>query len=1195
LVTEVGRVIGLSTQTNESFQSIDSVRSQIASEVGGLVSAAKRVFRFRAALFWSATVSAALLLLICIDMLVRREELGLRILFFLAWAGSAAVAAYFWIKPAWKFAPTKVDMARWIESAQPELGERLSTAVELADAAPTDDRFGSLQFRDAALRGWSALAPRVDWKSYLDHSSWLRALGALGCALLFIGVVAIWRPADVRLAIARLLAPWADLPWPMQDQLQFVNLPKVVASGQELNLEIIDLQPPLPDNMQLQLRYPDSDSPLELITYPVKNMADVALASVPNVDQPIEVRAMGGDDDQMAWQRIDVAQPPKLDSFRFKIQPPEYSGRPPSEIIGNRIQALVGSRIVFIGRFAEPILKVEVAQQSKSTDSARGANVELAEVELNGNGRDFEWLVCDERSQLGVQTWRWKVTARTDLTIEPPEIWSVELIADAPPVVTMKEQELSQLSPEAALLVKGNATDDLGLVDISLRWQIEGSDMVEPGKFSLWELGESGTPEQREFAVDRTWQLDSSLGLLAGQRLNLWLEARDSLGQIGKSSTQSLEVREAADVLESIAERQSQLLEQVRAITEAQRRNSQLAARSREIVEQADSVRREEIDALANVAQMQQSVNNQLSAERNSIAESLKTLSRLLDNNQLSETEIAQQLKSLSQRIENVSADELTQALSDSQHALEQSKTEAAATAKPSKALKDALVASEASQTEALAELQGLTDSLAQSEALRVVERELGQVLNQQQALRRDTDNLELRRLAGMSKEDFQANRAGLQADQQGLAQSVEQLQKRAKALAEAMPAEQTALKSQVQQAIDQLTKDQVSSEMRSATDSIANDRFVEATETQAAVVESLRDALQKLSSSSARNLEGQLGQMRSTATELKELAGAQADLAQKLSDSDAARKAAELGNEQRRLQQQTEDQKSRAGQLGDSQTEQALNQATQAQQSAADSAENGQTSTAAKQARDAAKQLADAAKDSEKRAKELEREVAEQQLMQLGAALSQLVSQQQPIVEKMDDASRVQLDVLGEDEKKAAEQEIRQLASRQEAVRQMVRDVRERADKLPAFDWTLEQAELDMARAVAAAQRFRVAPDATDSANRALRKLEQAAAAMKRPEQKPKTPEDADRPEQNADEEEKSKGRPVPPIASLKLLRGLQADVNAETKQLGDSSSIMAQERAQRLQQLSDQQQALGLQLEQILRELKASMDSNQ
>ena len=99
----------------------------------------------------------------------------------------------------------------------------------------------------------------------------------------------------------------------------------------------------------------------------------------------------------------------------------------------------------------------------------------------------------------------------------------------------------------------------------------------------------------------------------------------------------------------------------------------------------------------------------------------------------------------------------------------------------------------------------------------------------------------------------------------------------------------------------------------------------------------------------------------------------------------------------------------------------------------------------------------------------------------------------------------------------------------------------------------------------------------------------------MNRPEQAPQNPENPDKSQQESNDEEKSKGRPVPPIASLKLLRGLQSDVNAETKQLSEANSIMEPDRAQRLQQLSDQQQALGLQLEQILRELKASMDSNQ
>ena len=220
---------------------------------------------------------------------------------------------------------------------------------------------------------------------------------------------------------------------------------------------------------------------------------------------------------------------------------------------------------------------------------------------------------------------------------------------------------------------------------------------------------------------------------------------------------------------------------------------------------------------------------------------------------------------------------------------------------------------------------------------------------------------------------------------------------------------------------------------------------------------------------------------------------------------------------------------------------------------------------------------------------------MAEQQLMQLGAALSQLVGQQQPIAVELEEAAQVQLDVLDDAAKLTAEQDLRNLASRQEAVRQMVRDVRQRADKLPAFDWTLEQAELDMARAVAATQRFRIAPDAIDSATRALRKLEQAVNAMKRPDQLPQNEKNDDPSQPNTNEDEKPKGRPVPPIASLKLLRGLQADVNAETKLLSEANSIITQERPQRLLQLAEQQQALGLQLEQILRELKASMDSNQ
>ena len=586
----------MSTQANEPMPSVDAMRAQLLADVGRLASSARRVYCLRAAIFWAAAIFAVLLVLVCIDMAARREELGLRILFLALWVACAGTAAYFLILPAWRFTPTKVEVARWIEHAQPELGERLSTAVELAESKPRDDRLGSQQFRDAAIRRWSQHSASIDWQSYLDHASWMRAGGVLLAALALAASMAVWRPADVRLAVARLFSPWLALPWPQNDQLQFVDLPKVIANGHELNVEIIDAVMPLPETVVLQVRYPESDSPQEYINYPTKNLTDVAVGSVPSVDQPIEIRAVGGDDHNMAWQRIAVAQPPKLESFRFRIEPPKYSGRAPSEIVGNRIQVLAGSRVLFLGRVAEPLTGIEAAMQRRSesnTIAKLETDSETAAVTLAANGRDFEWQVCDESTAVGVQSWRWKLTTQADFTIESPELWTLEIVADAVPVVTLAEQELAQLSPDATLQLRGTAVDDLGLRSVALRWQVEGTEPGEPGSFSLWEVNAGADEPSREFALDRNWQFDSSVALLAGQRLMLWMEARDSLGQVGKSATQTLEVLSAEDVLESIAARQSQLLDQIRTITEAQRRNSQLAARSREIVEQADAVRRD--------------------------------------------------------------------------------------------------------------------------------------------------------------------------------------------------------------------------------------------------------------------------------------------------------------------------------------------------------------------------------------------------------------------------------------------------------------------------------------------------------------------------------------------------------------------------------------------------------------------------
>ena len=156
------------------MESTETIRHGLLDNIGGLVELARRSYRCRAGLLWLALVLSVLLVLVCVDMTVRREEFGLRVLFLLLWAAATVLTAWRWLIPAWRFSPTRIDVARWIERAQPELGEQLSTALQFAETAPTDTRFGSRQFRDVVLQSWSKQAGAIAWKTYLDHTSWMR-------------------------------------------------------------------------------------------------------------------------------------------------------------------------------------------------------------------------------------------------------------------------------------------------------------------------------------------------------------------------------------------------------------------------------------------------------------------------------------------------------------------------------------------------------------------------------------------------------------------------------------------------------------------------------------------------------------------------------------------------------------------------------------------------------------------------------------------------------------------------------------------------------------------------------------------------------------------------------------------------------------------------------------------------------------
>ncbi len=1195
---------------NPSDESIERIRSELISGANGLAASARRVIRARAVLLWLAMGLGALILILVSDMLLRREELGLRILSLVVWLAVIAFAAVKIIRPAWQFSPTLLQVTRWIELGRPEFGEQLSTALELAGLPAGDSRFGSQGFRDNALREWHNAGYKVDWHRHLNTRGLRQAGVAIAIAIgLTVGLAILW-PAELRTAVARLAMPWSVYRWPQRDNLQLKNPPHVVALGSELQLEIIDTQPPLPEKVELQFR-PATDSALRPTSLDTIQVDALAIGNLPAIMTAMEVRAIGGDDSSMPWRRIDVVRPPDLEKFQYSIQPPNYTGLPAITLVGRRITVLSGSQIEFSGTFSEPLSQVELLfWDTADLDSANleaGPNPATLQPELGVDQQKNVWtakLAADGRTLqisaadnqplriTGSMHWQFSVVTRDGLEVVLPDHWSIEIVEDTPPLVAMQPAELPELAPTARIPLRGRASDDHGLAELVAKMRIDNAANAEPFSLELWSANSTENfASQRETQINAAWQIANTTQLLPGQQITLWLEALDNAGQVGRSQPQTFAILEPDDLVGSVQDKQNQLLARVRELVETQRRNAQLFARNWHVAREANQVEREQLDIFRNVAQVQHAIGQQFNGDETSLTVAVTKLSQVLTQNQLEESELATELKTLNSTILQLAENELKSATSLAKATADEAQVDMEQASAIGSILTNAAESTSTAQADALRSLESLLDRLAKNESVQQVQRELAQILSQQNALRADTDQLQLERLEQSLENRIRDRKTALSSDQQGLARRLDDLAHRANELRDGAADDQKALRSQMDRLSKALTESQASGKMRRATEEIREEKFVAATSTQQQVSDLLTETLRQLGAvnqSQLGNLQHRADDLRQTSQQLAELADAQSSLAEQLDAQNASQQQDSLVRQQADLRQDTQSASERVSQAGDTGLANQIKEAAGLQQEAESSAGQGNLAAAAQAAQAAATQLAQTAAELDKRVDQLEQAVIEQQISQLTTAIGRLATEQQPVAEEF-----AQLPALQADAREEEQAAVRQLAARQEAVRILLRDVRSQTSKLTTFDWTLAQAENAMSRAVAAAERLRVHPDASDAARSALRLLELAASAL----QSSTPPQDGSEsaePQEKSDQSDPSSAdsdRPIPVIASLKLLRSLQQEINAETDRIESVPNVEA--RSAKLSELSTMQQALGKQIAQLLREFAAANDT--
>ncbi len=399
------------------------------------------------ALSWVvAAVVAATLALALADYWIRFRDPGIRVLSLLALLGVLVWAIFRYLRPVLARRLDDVTIAQKIERHFPSLRDRLSSSVEFLKTSPADHQAGSVALRQLVIAETAQAVKELDLTTVLERRPTGRAM-ASAAAVIALALAAVFLdPNSARLALARLANPLGQTAWPRQHDLVFRNAPDRVASGQTFEVELIDSQGrPLPDAVRIHYRYETGPDTIEEVES-MHLLGGVMVARKENVVRPFEYRAEGGDDDTMAWTRLEVVEAPHIESLKATLYPPAYTGWPvePTE---NNLHALRGTRVAFSGVATRPLRSATLKQDSgpslACTVSADGSRFELP-------ADAAEPLVIDKSGQY------WFELEDTDGVVGGQESrWEIHAVADAPPSVTIERPGATALVTPAAVVPCG--------------------------------------------------------------------------------------------------------------------------------------------------------------------------------------------------------------------------------------------------------------------------------------------------------------------------------------------------------------------------------------------------------------------------------------------------------------------------------------------------------------------------------------------------------------------------------------------------------------------------------------------------------------------------------------------------------------------------------------------------------------------
>jgi hypothetical protein len=1156
----------------------------------------------------AATTIAAALALGAVDYVVRFADPGLRIMASLTLVAAIAWAVYRWwyLPSRRKLAPLAV--ARRIEQRFPQLRDSLASAVEFLMQSEDEPTSGSPQLRRRVVGEAQNAVEGLNLDDVIDRRPLRRYAAWLAAAILVLAACAAWDAGVVTTALARLVAPLGRAEWPRQHYLEFRDVPTRLAAGQAFEVRLVDTGGRLPDDVRIEYRTAGS-SGTEQTSEPMMRAGDTMIARRENVRQTFAFRAVGGDDRGMPWHRVEVVEPPQLESLSIVAHPPAYTALPAVKV-ERHLEVLEGTALEVRGISNEPLSAARIL--------LGGMDLIAADVGPSKTERG--------RGSFQIAPGEWIATKSGPYRLELVGLdglggvagsWNLRVQPDPAPSATWQRPKSDlYVTPKAAVPIQVLVKDNLAIQRVELVYERSDPSASEPAgdrtdpKIELFRGPEKAAVPPSDLrgvqgesrTVEYTLDL-APLELPVGVQMALHAEASDYRPGVGRTpSPRTLTIISADELEARLADIQTQIVRQLeralshqRSTREAVRglqarldNSAAFESRDRNTLQTAElnqrRVRRLVADRAEGVPALVSSLQEQLAINRITSADTNGVMDRLLDE------------------IEQLSAGPLSIA----ERELLAGNKSAGDVASPidNKALLRFLSSAGGAQELVIAALERLIDELSGKANIRQLARELAE-LRQDQLTHAETSRAEIgvETLPLQLSELNSSQRADLNeaaAKQGALARRYEKIERAIEGAAGQLNQSDDQAQAATE-AVELARGLGIRSDMGESARDLSENRVGQALARESQIAEKLQQVIDVLRNENAPASEALAKNLREAEERLAALRGKAAALRRQLAETEGQGKAAseqqfdELKAQQDSLQREIEQLASQLDRLRAPDAGQSARSAAQRFNDRDDTSNRSPSqpprpaSSAA--ARAAEQDLEQAAQQLANRRQQAEDDLALEFVRRFQAELADMVKRQQRVI-----GDTIQFEAMrrpGEALDDSALKNVARLADEESALAQLAREHGQLLHGLAAVRISLEYAERRLEGAAKLLENRDTGPQTQQAERHALERLEamfeafaQAAseAAPNNAAQQPQSP--------PAQQGEQPQRRPTFELLEVKMLRMLQADLNERTRQFkarveGLSESVSEDERANlasEAQQLQAEQGQLSELVEEML-----------